>query len=127
MVLLEDRLDSFRDTLDHIVANASHLLLVRDLLVLGIELHVQLLFVLTWSLRLSLLLVDLHLAVVVVDFDVLFDYATEILHRCLHILAQLQVKVWPELVEFDRATLRFSVGLFELHLNVVLNDVAQTL
>ena len=105
MVLLDDGLDAGRQVLDKVLRDAAHLRLKRDLLVLAVQLLVQLLFVDLGALRLGLLLVDLHAAVVVVHLHVLLHSLLEARHHGLALSGQLQVEVGRQLGQVDVVTL----------------------
>ena len=105
MVLLDDWLDAERQVLDEVLRDAAHLRLECYLLVLAVQLLVQLLFIDLGALRLGLLLVDLHAAVIVVHFHVLLHCLLEERHHGLALSCQLQVEVWLQLCEVDVVTL----------------------
>ena len=93
MILLQDGLDCLWTPLDKVIADPGHLGVEADLLKLALKHLVKLLIIHLWLLCLGFLFVDLHSAVIVMEFDVVFDDLLEANYHRFHFLIQFQAKV----------------------------------
>ena len=113
MVLLKDGLHVLRAVLDQLLADASHLALVADQSEFLLQRGLELLFRDLRPLLLGLLLVDLRVAVVIVELHVIFDDAFEVAYVHADFLAELKAEVLANLVQLDRHVLRLAIALLE--------------